>query len=138
MCFLLRIHGDSAHDTHTHTHTRWETKGTIICLAFSETLRGALADNTQTSCLCVCIKYLFETQDLCPLCITTKGKERLSRTMCNCKVCTDAITVWIEVVATESSAKIRPGGGGLELDGDISDFCCGENKIFALLGFCAA
>jgi hypothetical protein len=99
--------------SHTRARARRETKVTIICLAFSVTLRGALADNTQTSCLCVCIKFLFENQNLCPLCITTKGKERLSRTMCTCKVCTDATTAWIEVVATESSAKMGPGGWNL-------------------------
>ena len=38
--------------THTHTHTRWKTKATK---AFSITPRGALADNTQTSFLCICI-----------------------------------------------------------------------------------
>ena len=86
--------------THTRTNTRWKTKVTIICPAFSLTLSVALADNTQTSCLCVCIKFLFETQDVCPTCIKTNGKERLFRTMCTCKVCTDASTAWIEVVAT--------------------------------------
>jgi hypothetical protein len=72
-----------------NTHTRWKTKLTIICPAFSVTLRDALADNTQTSRLCICVKLLFETQDLCPPCMMANGKERLSKTMCN--VYTDAI-----------------------------------------------
>jgi len=49
---LLRILSLSHGRTHTHTHTHsWKTTVTIICPAFSLTLRGALADNKQTSCL---------------------------------------------------------------------------------------
>jgi hypothetical protein len=124
------------HAVNTHTHTRLKTKVTIVCPVLSVTLRDAIA---HTSCLYVYIKFLFETKDLCPPCITTNGKERLSRTTCTWKVCTDDITAWIEVVATESSEKRGLEGGGLlELARKISNFRRGENEIFVLLGFCAA